>query len=476
MESENKECIKNETKRLKEKLFSRKKIVWDEIDKDEKERIMSFAEGYKSFLDNGKTEREVALEIIKFARGKGFKEINDNPSGNKIFYLHRNKCVAMAVFGRKFIEEGLRIVVSHIDSPRLDLKQNPVYEDVNLGLLKTHYYGGIKKYHWVNRPLALHGKIIKRDGSEIELRLGEDSADPVFIVSDLLIHLWRKTQATKKAEEAVEGENLNIIASSIPYARDKDFDQRFKLALLELLFQKYEITEDDFMSAELEAVPAEKARDLGWDRSLICAYGHDDRACAYPALRAIGDLEETENTTLCLFMDKEEIGSEGNTGTDSRFVEYIVGELLRLKGIQNESSLRLTLARSECISADVNSAIEPDWQNLFDKRNAAKIGGGICLTKYGGSGGKSGSNDANAEFVAKIRRILDEKNVTWQTGEIGKVDEGGGGTVAKYMAWSGLDVMDAGVPVLGMHSPCEIISKADLYMTYKAYKSFLESF
>ncbi|MGA1840582.1 MAG: aminopeptidase [bacterium] len=476
MALENKECIKNETKSLKEKLFSKKKIVWDEIDKDEKERIMSFAEGYKSFLDNGKTEREAALEIIKFAKGKGFQTISDNPSGNKIFYLHCNKCVAMAVLGKRPIEEGLRIIVSHIDSPRLDLKQNPIYEDVNLSLLKTHYYGGIKKYHWVNRPLALHGKIIKRDGSEIELRLGEDSDDPVFIVSDLLIHLWRKTQATKKAEEAVEGENLNIIASSIPYAKDKEFDQRFKLALLELLFHKYGITEDDFMSAELEAVPAEKARDLGWDRSMICAYGHDDRACAYPALRAIGDLEETENTTLCLFMDKEEIGSEGNTGTDSCFIEYIVGDLLRLKGIQNESSLRLTLAHSECISADVNSAIEPDWQNLFDKRNAAKIGGGICLTKYGGSGGKSGSNDANAEFVAKIRRILDEKNVIWQTGEIGKVDEGGGGTVAKFMAWYGMDVMDAGVPVLGMHSPCEIISKADLYMTYKAYKAFLESF
>lgn len=476
MELENKECIKNETKSLKEKLFSKRKIVWDQIDKDEKDRIMSFAEGYKSFLDNGKTEREAALEILRFAKEKGFEAIGDNKPANKIYSLYRNKIVALAVLGKKPIEEGLRIIVSHIDSPRLDLKQNPIYEDVNLSLLKTHYYGSIKKYQWVNRPLALHGKIIKTDGSEIELRLGENNDDPVFIVSDLLIHLWRKAQATKKAEEAVEGENLNIIAGSIPYAKDIEFDQRFKLALLELLFEKYGIIEDDFMSAELEAIPAQKARDLGWDRSMICAYGHDDRACAYPALRAIGDLDETQNTTLCLFMDKEEIGSEGNTGTDSRFVEYIVGELLRLKGIQDESSLRLTLAHSECISADVNSAIEPDWQSLFDKRNAAKIGGGICLTKYGGSGGKSGSNDANAEFVAKIRRMLEEKNIVWQTGEIGKVDEGGGGTVAKFMAWYGMDVIDAGVPVLGMHSPCEIISKADLYMTYKGYKAFLESF
>jgi aspartyl aminopeptidase len=475
MELENKDIIKKETKKLKEKLFCKTKIVWDQIDKDEIERIMSFAEGYKIFLNNGKTEREAALEIINFAKGKGFQTINDNPSRNKIYSLYRNKIVAMAILGKKSIEEGIRIIVSHIDSPRLDLKQNPLYEDVNLGLLKTHYYGGIKKYQWVNRPLALHGKIIKTDGSEIELRLGEDGDDPVFIVSDLLIHLWRKAQATKKAEEAVEGENLNIIAGSIPYSKDKEFDQRFKLALLDLLFQKYGITEEDFMSAELEAVPAEKARDLGWDRSMICAYGHDDRACAYPALRAIGDLEETEKTVLSLFMDKEEIGSEGNTGTNSRFIEYIVGDLLRLKGIQDECSLRLTLARSECISADVNSAIDPDWQNLYDKRNAAKIGGGICLTKYGGFGGKFGSNDANAEFVAKIRRILNERNITWQTGEIGKVDEGGGGTVAKFMAWYGMDVIDAGVPVLGMHSPCEIISKADLYMTYKAYKTFLET-
>ncbi|MGA1790334.1 MAG: aminopeptidase [bacterium] len=464
----------NETKKLKEKLFRTPKIVWDLLKEDEKEKIMSFAEGYKNFLNRGKTEREAALEIVNFAKQKGFHSMDENPVGDKICFIYRSKIVALAILGQKPMVEGLNIIVSHIDSPRLDLKQNPLYEDVNLGLLKTHYYGGIKKYQWVNRPLALHGKVIKTDGSEIVLRLGEEENDPVFAVSDLLVHLWRKSQATKKADEAVEGENLNIIAGSIPFHQDKDADQRFKLALLDLLYQKYGVTEEDFMSAELEAVPAEKASDLGLDRSMIGGYGHDDKSCAYAAMCAIGDMDPSEKNILCLFMDKEEIGSDGNTGSHSRFIEYVIANLLRIKGINDEGILRLALAHSKCISADVNSAVNPDWQNLFDKRNAAKIGEGICITKYTGSGGKYGSNDANAEFVAKIRRVFNEKNITWQTGEIGKVDEGGGGTVAKFMAWYGMDVIDAGVPVLGMHSPFEIISKADIYMTYRAYRAFLE--
>ncbi|MGA1845235.1 MAG: aminopeptidase [bacterium] len=464
-----------ETRELKERLFRPARVVWDHLEEGEKEGIMALAEDYKRFLDNSKTEREAVREIVAFARAKGFGAISDGSSQNRLYAVHRNKVAALAVLGAQPIEKGMRIIIAHIDSPRLDLKQSPLYEDVNLALMKTHYYGGIKKYQWVNRPLALHGTIIKSDGSSLELRIGEDEGDPVFAVSDLLVHLWRKAQATKKAEEVVEGENLNVIAGSIPYEADRETDQRFKLGLLAMLSQKYGIVEEDFTSAEFEAVPAERARDLGWDRSMIAGYGHDDRACVYAALHAIGEMESSERPLLVLFMDKEETGSDGNTGSHSRFIEYVVGDIARAQGGIEEGALRRALAHSECISADVNAAIDPEWQNLFDKRNAARMGGGVCVTKYSGSGGKYGTSDANAEFVAKIRRILNENKVIWQTGEIGKVDEGGGGTVAKFMAWYGMDVIDAGMPVLGMHSPYEIISKADLYMTYKAYKAFLRN-
>lgn len=462
------------TKELKKKLFLQRKLVWDNLNDGEMEQLMEFAEGYKTFLDKAKTEREATKEIVKYAKEQGFKSVCDDNPGDKVYYEYKNKCVAMAILGEQPLEDGVKIVVSHLDSPRIDLKQNPLYEDVDLGLLKTHYYGGIKKYHWVNRALALHGKIVKADGTELEISLGEDENDPIFVISDLLIHLWRKAQAKKKAPEVIEGEQLNILVGSIPYREDEDTDQRVKLALLQLLNEKYGIVEEDFVSAELEIVPAEKARDLGWDRSMIAAYGHDDRVCAYPSMCAIGEMETADKPVLVLFMDKEEIGSEGNTGAHSRFIENVVGELLKIKGIENESAIRKALTNSECISSDVNGGINPDWKKVHEEKNAAKLGYGICLTKFTGGGGKGGSNDAHAEFVGKLRKLFNENDIIWQTGELGKVDEGGGGTIAKFMAWYGMDVIDAGVPVLGMHSPYEVISKADLFMTYKAYKVFLE--
>ena len=464
------------TKELKEKLFMKRKSVWDNLEEGEMKKVMDFGEGYKTFLDNAKTEREATKEIVKYAKEKGFKSVYDKNPGDKVYFEYKNKCVAMAILGKKPLDEGLNIVVSHIDAPRIDLKQNPIYEDVDLALLKTHYYGGIKKYHWVNRPLALHGKIVKADGSELEIRIGEDESDPIFVISDLLIHLWRKAQSTKKANEFIPAEKLNVLIGSIPYLEDKDAKDRVKLAILQLLNEKYGIIEEDFVSAEIEIVPASKARDLGFDRSMIAGYGHDDRVCAYPSMIAIGEMEKMEKTNLVLFMDKEEIGSEGNTGAHSRFIENVVAELLKVQGINDEGAIRRTLTNSECLSSDVNGGINPDWQEVHEKMNAAKLSYGLCITKFTGGGGKGGSNDAHAEFMGKIRKIFNENNVIWQTGELGKVDEGGGGTIAKFMSWYGMDVIDAGVPVLGMHSPYEVISKADLYMAYKAYKVFMSKF
>ena len=464
---------KKETKRIKEKIMLKPAMVWDKLTSKEKKEVFSFTEDYKNFLNVVKTEREAVIEIEKYARKTGFKGISSSSARNKIYKVHRKKAIGLAVIGKKPLVEGLRIIVSHIDSPRLDLKQNPLYEEVALAFLKTHYYGGIKKYQWVSRPLALHGKIIKNDGKELDVRIGEDENDPVFTILDLLPHLARKTQYEKKLGDAIIGEKLNVLVGSIPFP-DKDAQERIKLQILDYLNKTFGLVEEDFISAEIELVPAEKARDIGWDRSLIGAYGQDDRICAYSSLRAIGEMDKPQKTAIALFLDKEEIGSEGNTSARSGFLEDMVADIFKQTGAPlEEHSLKQALINSHAISADVNGALDPDYQEVHEKRNAAKLGYGVCVTKFTGSGGKYASSDANAEYVGMIRRLFNQNNIVWQTGEIGKVDEGGGGTVAKFLASYGMEIIDCGTSLLGMHSPFEVSSKADAYMTYKAYKVFL---
>ncbi|RLB17167.1 MAG: aminopeptidase, partial [Deltaproteobacteria bacterium] len=376
--------------------------------------------------------------------------------------------------GKEPIEKGVRIIVSHIDSPRLDLKQRPLYEDVDLAFLKTHYYGGIKKFQWLSRPLAIHGRIVKKDGKTVDLSIGEAASDPVFTVLDLLPHLARKVQYEKKLGEAIAGEKLNLIVGSLPLG-DKETKERFKLGVLNLLNETYGLTEEDLLSAELEVVPAGSARDVGWDRSLVGAYGQDDRICAYTSLSALMDTKEISKTAVALFVDKEEIGSDGATGAKSRFLESVIGDLMETLG-QRPSAIEISriLSRSRALSADVNGALDPDYQEVHEKQNAARMGYGVCITKFTGSGGKYNANDADAEYVGWLRNLFNRKKVIWQTGELGRIDEGGGGTVAKFLAPYGMDIVDCGPAVLSMHSPFEVSHKGDLYMTYKGFRAFFE--
>lgn len=464
---------KKETKRIQEKVVLKSTLVWDKLTSKEKKEVSRFAEDYKNFLNEAKTEREAVLAIRQCAEQLGFQDVHDSSTKGKLYKEYKHKAIGLAVVGKKPLVNGPKIIVSHIDSPRLDLKQNPLYEEVSLAFLKTHYYGGIKKYQWVSRPLALHGKIIINNGKEFDIRIGEDETDPVFTILDLLPHLARKTQYEKKLGDAIVGEKLNVLVGSIPFP-DKEVQERMKLQILDYLYKTFGWIEEDFVSAEIEVVPAGKAKDIGWDRSLIGAYGQDDRICAYSSLRAIGELNNPQETGLALFLDKEEIGSEGNTSAKSRFLEDIVADIFRQTGTPlDDQSLKLALMNSHAISADVNGALDPDYQDVHEKRNAAKLGYGVCVTKFTGSGGKYASSDANAEYVGMIRRLFNKNNIVWQTGEIGKVDEGGGGTVAKFLASCGMEIIDCGTPLLSMHSPFEISSKADAYMTYKAYKVFL---
>ncbi|MBN1932000.1 MAG: aminopeptidase [Desulfobacterales bacterium] len=466
---------KNEMDDLRKRLARVPSLVWDVISENDKNSVFELAEQYKLFLDHAKTERAAVSNILDKAIKNGFKNIKDTAGSHKFYKIHRNKCIALAVIGKKPLMSGINIIAAHIDSPRLDIKQNPLYEEVDLAFLKTHYYGGIRKYHWLARPLAIHGKIIKKDGSPIDIQIGETENDPVFTVADLLPHLARKLQEDKKLSEVFEGEKLNVLIGSMPINKDKA-DDRFKLNILKYLNEKYGIVEEDFTSAEIEIVPAGKARDIGLDRSLIGAYGQDDRICAFAALESILALSETEKTAVAFFFDKEEIGSEGNTGAKSRFLEEFIAELIDATGTKDTgNALRKTLMNSVAISADVNGALDPDYQDVHEKRNAARLGYGVCITKFTGSGGKSGSSDASAEYVGMIRRIFNENNVVWQTGELGKVDQGGGGTIAKFLAVYGMEIIDCGTAILSMHSPFEISSKADLFMTYKAYKAFFEA-
>jgi aspartyl aminopeptidase len=471
---------KTEGQKLFEKLSYTAKNAWENAG-GEREEAFKFCDGYKRFLDAAKTEREFSDEVEKMARKNGFiplqqlLDLNKKPvPGTKIYYINRNKSAILCIVGNKPLIEGLNIIGSHIDSPRIDLKQNPLYEDTGIALLKTHYYGGIKKYQWVTIPLALHGIIVKGDGNTVKINIGESQDDPVFTITDLLPHL-AADQMQKKASEVVAGEALNILLGSEPYNDDK-VKEKVKLNILKILKEKYDIIEEDFISAELEIVPEFKARDIGIDRSMIGAYGQDDRACAYPSLKALLELGIPERTAVCLLTDKEEIGSTGNTGAQSTLLKDFLAYLCAYT-VDNYTDIKLVscLRNSKMLSADVNAAVDPNFEGLQDKKNATYLGRGIVLQKYTGVKGKYDGSDANAEFVGEIRRLLNNNGIIWQTGELGKVDQGGGGTIAMFAANLGIDVIDCGVAVLSMHSPFEITSKIDIFTSYKAYKVFYNS-
>lgn len=462
---------------LSKKLTYQRKNFWQETTLQEQKKAMKFAEDYKVFLDSCKTERETIRYYSKVLMAKGFEDI-DSAKGKKVFRLTRGKNAAIAVIGNEPVSSGINLIVSHIDAPRVDLKQNPLYEDggLKLGMMRTHYYGGIKKYQWMSTPLAIHGTVIKSDGKRIDISIGEDADDPVFVMPDLLPHLARNEQYAKKLGEAVDAGKMNLIFNSIPFP-DKETKDTVKLNALHLLNQKYDIIEEDFLSAEMEIVPAGKARDAGLDKSFILGYGQDDRICAYTSAEALFDSKpDCERTNIVFMADKEEIGSEGNTGAKSIFIIDFIADLLRYNKEKDDSrTLRKTLLQSQIISADVNAGINPNFPNVHEKENAVHVGFGVSVTKYTGSGGKGGSNDANAEFNSKIIRIFNDARVFWQVGSLGKVDEGGGGTVAKFMAEHGAEVIDCGPAVLGMHSLYELTSKADIYSAYKGYKAFFEN-
>jgi aspartyl aminopeptidase len=464
---------KEATKELEKRLSYKERLVWDALEEPERKVALDYGERYKRFLDAARTEREAVQFIEAAARSQG---LADSPGGKRgTIFVNKRKSIALVRRGRCGLSEGLRIVVAHIDCPRLDLKQKPVFEAGGMAYLDTHYYGGIKKYQWVARPLAIHGKIMRADGVEVDIRIGSAPEDPVFTVGDLLPHLAYKVQAEKKIAEAIEGEKLNILAGSLPLG-EEEAKKRVKLHLLNLLAERYGLVEEDLLAAELEAVPAEPARDVGFDRSMVGAYGHDDRSCAFAALEALLTTAEPKFWSIGLFLDKEEIGSEGATGAKSRFLETVVLELLRTHEMPTgPADLYRVLGQCQCICADVTGAMDPHWKEVYEERNVARLGYGPCLTKFTGSRGKYGASDANAEYVGWLRRIFNAAGVVWQTGELGKVDEGGGGTVAKDLAVYGMEIIDMGTPVISMHSPFEVASKADLYMTAKAFKVFLEA-
>ncbi|KAF1085920.1 putative M18 family aminopeptidase 1 [Sporotomaculum syntrophicum] len=455
-----------------------KKIVWDYLNNQEKEEVFHIGEDYKRYIKMAKTERETIKITKEFAENNGYEPIEKITGplqpGTRIYQEVKGKAIVMVTIGNSPLTEGVNIIGAHVDSPRLDLKVSPLYENNNLALIKTHYYGGIKKYHWLSLPLALHGVIIRSDGIKINICLGEDDSDPVFTITDLLPHL-AKDQLDKKVSDAFPGESLNALCGSLPI-KDNHITDRVKEFVLELLNKHYGIIEEDLFSAELELVPALSPRDVGLDRALVGAYGQDDRVCAYGLLKAMVGVERPVNTAVAVFADKEEIGSAGNTGMQSSFFLDFMAELLeKSTGNYNELLLRRSMRLSRALSADVNAAIDPNFEEVMEKNNATRLGSGLTITKYTGSGGKKNANDAHAEYLARVRKILNDHNVIWQTGELGKVDQGGGGTIAYMLANLGIDVVDCGVALLGMHSPYEICHKADIYMMYKGYQAFFNS-
>ncbi len=461
-----------------------REVVWNHYSEEEKKKVFEFAEEYRKFISACKTERECVRTFVERAEAAGYLDIKKViaegiklESGARVYADNNGKALAMFIVGKKPMEEGMRILGAHVDSPRMDLKQNPFYEDTGLAMLDTHYYGGVKKYQWVTLPLALHGVVAKKDGSVVEVNIGDKPGDPVFGVSDLLIHLAGE-QMEKKAAKVIEGENLDLLIGSIPLAGEEKENAKdtVKENILGILKEEYGIEEEDFLSAEIEVVPAGEARDYGLDRSMIMGYGHDDRVCAYPSFEAMLAKNETpEYTSVCLLVDKEEIGSVGATGMQSRFFENMTAEVMAAAGQYTELALRRALQNSHVLSSDVSAAFDPNYPSVMDKKNAAYFGKGMVFNKYTGSRGKSGSNDASAEYVGKLRAVMDDGNVFYQTAELGKVDQGGGGTIAYILANYGMQVIDSGVAVLNMHAPWEIISKADLYEAYKGYVAFLAS-
>jgi aspartyl aminopeptidase len=480
---DNKETAAAETrdqgKALKKKLQVDFPNLWDQSTEQDRQLVSDFAADYKTFLNLAKTEREFVTVAIETLENMGFADLDHLAtlqSGDKVYKNIRGKGLVIAVVGTRPASDGFNLVGAHVDAPRLDLKPLPIYEESELVYAKTHYYGGIKKYQWPAIPLALHGIIFKADGTPLTLSIGEAPEDPVLTITDLLPHLGSE-QMGRKASELVRGEDLNVLIGGLPYP-DAELSGRFKLGILQLLHDRYGLTEKDFVSAELEIVPAGPARDVGLDASMIGAYGHDDRVCAFTAMVALTSLENPERTSVCLLFDKEEIGSDGNTGAQSRSYEYALQEIFLKSATPAEAASAMAfpqlLSRCQMLSADVSAAFDPNFASVYDTKNSSYLGHGLCLVKYVGSRGKSGTSDANGEFFARILRLFAQENIPWQTGELGKVDAGGGGTIAMYLANLGMEVIDCGVPVLSMHSPFEIISKMDLYNTYLAYRAFLE--
>ena len=460
---------------LKEKLFNKKDNGWDSLDSNQKEEVFDLSKKYMDFLNVAKTEREFIKHARKLANENGYKDIMDFDTltpGDKIYFVNREKSMYLAIIGEKSIEEGLHIIGSHVDSPRLDLKPNPLYEDTGLAYFKTHYYGGIKKYQWTTIPLSIHGVIVKANGEKIEVNIGEDEEDPIFTITDLLPHLAQE-QMEKKLKNGVDGEDLNLLIGSIPYSSSK-ISEKVKLNILNILNQKYGITEADLTSSEIELVPAFKARSLGFDGSMVAAYGQDDKVCAYTSLHAMMELENVKNTAVCILSDKEEIGSMGNTGMESHMFDFFISEILNKLGVNRPNLLDKVFCFSKMLSSDVDAGFDPIYASVSDKHNAGFLGKGISLNKYTGARGKSGASDANAEYVAWVRNILERNDIKYQIAELGKVDIGGGGTIAYIIANKGADVIDCGVPVLSMHAPYEVTSKYDIYSAYKTYKAFWE--
>ncbi len=459
-----------------------RKNAWKKYSKEQKEEVFAFAEAYKDFISRCKTERECVAELTIRAKEAGFEDLNEVTAsgrqiktGDKLYVENMGKTLALFVIGRQPLEKGMNILGAHIDSPRLDLKQVPLYEDTELAMLDTHYYGGVKKYQWVALPLALHGVVVEKDGSKININIGEQEDDPVFGISDLLVHLASE-QLDKKAAKVIEGENLDVLVGSIPFDSKEEKDkakEAVKTNVLNILKEQYNIEEEDFLSAEIEVVPAGKARDYGLDRSMVMGYGHDDRVCAYPSFAAILEAGACEKTSACLLVDKEEIGSVGATGMQSKFFSYAVAELFEAMGGYSQVSFNRCMTNCKVLSSDVSAAYDPLYASVMEKRNCAYFGNGLVFNKYTGSRGKSGSNDANPEYMALLRRIMEDNGVSFQTSELGKVDQGGGGTIAYILANYNMSVIDSGVAVLNMHAPWEIISKADLYEAKLGYTVFL---
>jgi len=454
---------------LKEELMINRKHGAFLLEDSEIAKADAFCEGYKAFLDAAKTEREAVNYTVRLAEENGFVPFERGKKyqpGDKVYYNNRGKAIILAVYGTEPIENGVTLAAAHIDSPRLDLKPRPLYEDNGIALFKTHYYGGIKKYQWTAIPLALHGVLYKKDGEKVTVSIGEEENDPVFCVSDLLPHL-AADQMKRTLNEGIKGEELNILIGSRPFKQDEP-SEAFKLNIMKLLNEKYGITEYDFLSAELEVVPAYRAKDIGFDRSMIGSYGHDDRVCAYTALMAAIDCKQPKKTTVTVLTDKEEIGSDGNTGLRAAYLKYFIADMAEPFGVPG----RTVLSNTKCLSADVNAAFDPTFPEVMERNNCAYLNYGVVITKYTGARGKSGTSDASAEFAFEVRKLLDSKNVLWQHGELGKVDQGGGGTVAAYIANLDVDVIDLGVPMLSMHAPFEVVAKIDVYMAYRAFYEF----